>query len=506
MLKIQINNQEDLSNLVDKIERELQDNFQQRSASYWNQILKMAYKDPNIIDEERSMILLNPEYRFTVEDWLPKVEDRLLKRKLELLKQEFLSARVSSEPEVFALKNKLDCQIINFTPVINGQSYDRGTLYNIIEKEDNRKQRESAWRALTDLGKEIESETALLCSLRNEKVKPLGYKHYGELCFFLEDLDKETIFTLFDQILNLTEKPYKKLVEDCKEKLSTDKVYLWDIKYYQHKYLSSLKDSLFPQEGIIKSIEHLFKKFKLSTTDLPIRVEYCDIPYGGISITMDPGKDVRVLANPQEGYNWYEFLYHEFGHAIHNCFIQTPSFIIGTGEPDYFKEGMACIFQKFMSDKEWLGEYFNISEEVIKTFLSQNRLKNCYWYRRIINDCLFEYSIYENPEGDLNSRYKEYVKKHLFLDLPEDFSWAYDPVYTTHPLYLQNYLLAEIIAYQTINYYKEHHDTIFSPDFLTFLKEKYYKDGGLKLWQEKIQEATGAKLEASSLIKIMEQI
>ncbi len=99
-MKIQINNQENLSNLVDNIERELQDNFQQRSASYWNQILKMAYKDPNIIDEERSMILLNPEYRFTVEDWLPKIEDRLLKRKLELLKQEFLRGRVSSERSI----------------------------------------------------------------------------------------------------------------------------------------------------------------------------------------------------------------------------------------------------------------------------------------------------------------------------------------------------------------------------------------------------------------------
>ncbi|HPZ06837.1 MAG TPA: M3 family metallopeptidase [Candidatus Eremiobacteraeota bacterium] len=505
-MKIQINNQEDLINLVEQIDNQLKENFFQRATSYWNQILKKAYKDPNLIDEERSIILLNPEYRFTVEDWLPKVEDNLLKRKLELLKQEFLRARVSSEPEVFALKNKLDYQIINFAPELNGKKFTRSELYNIIEKDDDRILREKAWKALTELGKEIECEVVLLCDLRNQKALPLGYKNYSDLCFYLENLSKEKLFDLFEQILDLTEEPYKKLIADCKEKLSIDKVSPWDIKYYQHKYLTSVSDSYFPKEEIIKSIEHLFKKFNLDMSKLPIKVEYCDIPYGGISLTLETGKDVRVLANPQEGYNWYEFLYHEFGHAIHNCFIQVPSFIIATGEPDYFKEGMACIFPKFMAEKYWLEEYLKISPEVINEFILQNKLKNCYWYRRVINDCLFEYSIYNNPEGNLNNRYKEFVTKNLFIELPDDFSWAYDPVYTTHPLYLQNYILADVIAYQTINYYKEKRGNIFSPEFLEFLKEKYYKDGGLKPWEEKLSDATGTKLKAESLIKTMENI
>ena len=231
-----------------------------------------------------------------------------------------------------------------------------------------------------------------------------------------------------------------------------------------------------------------------------------DIPYGGISLTLEPGKDIRVLANPQEGHNWYEILYHEFGHAIHNCFIEIPSFVIGAGESSAFQEGMAYIFQKFVMEKSWLEEYLELSPEVIDDFIRQSKIKNCYWYRRIITDSMFEYSIYENTEGDLNKRYKEFVSKNLFYDLPHNFTYAYDPVYTTHPLYLYNYLLADVIAYQSINYCKEKNIDIFSPEFFEFLKKYYFKDGGLKRWYEKVAVATGSKLKAESLTNVIKNI
>ena len=119
-MSIKVDSRDDLIKLIDKIEEDLRENYIQKATSYWNQMLKKPFKDPNLIDEERAKILLNPEYRFTIEEWLDKVngDDALLKRKLELLKQEFLRARVSSEPQIFALKNKLEYQIINFTPEI----------------------------------------------------------------------------------------------------------------------------------------------------------------------------------------------------------------------------------------------------------------------------------------------------------------------------------------------------------------------------------------------------
>jgi len=507
-LKINVENREELVKLINKIEQELQENHIRKATSYWNQMLKKPYKDPNTIDEERARVLLNPEYRFTIEDWLDKVdeEDVLLKRKLELLKQEFLRARVSSEPQIFALKNKLEYQIINFTPEMDGKKYSRSELYNIIEKSDNRKERKKAWEALTSLGKEIEDEVNLLVNLRNEKALALGYKSYGELSFFLEDIDRDKTSELLEQILSITEKPHRKLIEDCKEKLSTDTVYPWDIKFYQHKYLTSVDDRYFPKEGIINSIEKVLQKFRLNLKDLPITVEYCDIPYGGLSLTMEPGKDVRVLANPQEGHNWYEILYHEFGHALHNCFIEVPSFIIGAGEPSVFKEGMGYIFQKFVLQKPWLEEYLHLPNEVIDEFIRQSKIKNCYWYRRIITDCVFEYSIYEDTKGDLNKRYKEFASKNLFYELPEDFIYSYDPVYTTHPLYLQNYLLADVIAYQSINYCKSNGINIFSPEFFEFLRKYYFRDGAVKRWADKIKEATGSKLKAESLTRVIESI
>ncbi|OQA13190.1 MAG: hypothetical protein BWY64_03734 [bacterium ADurb.Bin363] len=101
----------------------------------------------------------------------------------------------------------------------------------------------------------------------------------------------------------------------------------------------------------------------------------------------------------------------------------------------------------------------------------------------------------------MNRRFREYSRDNLFIEIPTGIVWPHDSIYISHPFYLQNYLLAEIIACQIIHYYKEEYKSIFHKEFLNYLKINYFEQGAMIRWDKKIKRGTRKELSADSLLK-----
>ena len=491
----------DFSDFLKEIEEKLHNLSIKKALSYRNQYLGENHINPSVIDREMADLILRPDLYDRLMEWRNRSKDKILERKIDLLLREVLKARVSYEPEIFRLTNKINKKIQTFIPKLNGTDTTRSQLDDIIRKNPDRILREKAWWAEVNLGELIERDVIGLIKLRNQKARELGYNHYGEMILILEDINQDKLFILFRDILKHTDKIWKNTIKDSREKLGIDIVYPWDIKYYKYKYLNAVSDHYFPKDGIIDNFRKLLKHFNIDLDKLPIQVTYQDIPYGGICIVVEIGKDVRVLTNPNDGHHWYKIMFQELGHALHASMISNNSYIISSGDPDFFWEGMACVIQQITSEREWLRDHFDLPEKVIKEFILQEKTKNYHWYRKIISDFFFEFSIYQRQEGDLNRRFREYSRDNLFIEIPTGIVWPHDSIYISHPFYLQNYLLAEIIACQIIHYYKEEYKSIFHKEFLNYLKINYFEQGAMIRWDKKIKRGTRKELSADSLLK-----
>ncbi|MCD4653304.1 hypothetical protein K8T06_05160, partial [bacterium] len=102
-------------------------------------------------------------------------------------------------------------------------------------------------------------------------------------------------------------------------------------------------------------------------------------------------------------------------------------------------------------------------------------------------------------EKNLRGIMQELNRLYLGYDLPKNVGWAGNTLYTTHPLYNQNYLMMDVMSQQTISALKKHFQEYPSEHLFDFINEKYIKPAGWISWREKIVNATGMDLSADAL-------
>ena len=318
---------------------------------------------------------------------------------------------------------------------------------------------------------------------------------------------QEKIEAFFEQILSKTEDLWNNFIDEAKGFFKSENIYPWDIKYFLHSKINPLPDYLFPATNIIASFKRLLLRYSVNFDDLPIKIIYRDIPFGGISITVEPGKDIRVIADPRNGHKWYSILFHELGHAVHGSSILEPSYLIALGDPEFFWEGIACIFQNFCYEKNWLINGFFLDEKIVNQFLSKRIFDLIYKYRRLIVDSIFEYRMYQNPPEDPDSLYRQLYYDILKIELPEKYPvWAGESIYVVYPIYNQNYIIADAISAQTRSYFTSKFGSIFHREFLAYLKENYILAGAFIPWRKKIEIATEKTIRTDDLIEEIETL
>jgi hypothetical protein len=90
-----------------------------------------------------------------------------------------------------------------------------------------------------------------------------------------------------------------------------------------------------------------------------------------------------------------------------------------------------------------------------------------------------------------------------YLGVPYDQAagWADSAYWTSHPVYLQNYVIGQSVASQTLAALRREFDYLFGkPQVGAWLVEHYYAPGASIPWTEKVLRATAAPLGNADLV------
>ncbi|HID92727.1 MAG TPA: hypothetical protein EYP60_01405 [bacterium (Candidatus Stahlbacteria)] len=493
---------------IDQLDKWLEKHNEKQSMCLYEKYLKIKDWDMNIFDKKISEMLLESGLLKWVENLLSQIEDPIEQRRCEILRNMIIRAKVIYDERVYKFTNNVQDEVIKFKPEIDGQMLDRSTLREILRKEKNREIRKKAYLADNPLGKRIEAKGKELINVRNELSRKVGFEDFPSLSLSLLGLSKESLLQIFEQIKNATENTYRNFIEQCKADHGLQDIMPWDIVYFVDRY-STPPQQYFPKARLITSLQKTLNSFGKKFEDLNIKIKYADIPYGGLCFGIRIPDDIRILINPMDGYNWYETIFHEFGHAIHSASITVRSYLLKTSEGP-FSEGMAEIWSGFLLYPEWLEEFAQMPTNEIERLIKSCKIKKIYGLRNLIKQSVFEIRAHENPEQDLNKLWDNLTKEYLLTSCAascgsEGAIWSSSYFILTYPMYIQNYLLAAMIREQTHAFMRRQFSKVIGdPQVLDFLIDHYYSEGRLVPWTHKIEKATQKPLETDTLIQSLQ--
>jgi len=496
----EIDTEGELKAFLDELEDRLEKVGIEYSETLWKKYLHEPCGDLNEIERKRSEIILNDSYFKIIKDWMPRARDHVLTKRLRTLNRLFLGERVEASPDIFTLRNKINEEHIRFRPVVQGREMDRTDVREMLRKDPDPSRRKAAWESSAELSHRIELEVKGLLKKRNNHAQDLGFKTYVDYSLSLDLIEKSELLRLYEQLERLTESSFRSVLEMMKEKLGIESLEPWDITYAVDQFVKP-PDKHFPKHLIIPKVKELVRSFGIVPERLPILIKEADIPFGRLCFAIKIPTDVRIVSNPRDGQRFYNTLFHEYGHAIHACLVQQTHYAL-KHDMGCFNEGMATILQYFSSDHDWLRENTSISNEEILRFIRAERASKLLRLRSLMASSVFEFSAFENLNQDLNDLWSRTQARYLMTSENKTPQWAAQSIFTTHPVYFQNYVLAEAIAAQTIEHLKQKYGKLLNhPEISEFLIKNYYGPGSSIDWPEKIEEATGRKLSAEALAK-----
>jgi oligoendopeptidase F len=203
------------------------------------------------------------------------------------------------------------------------------------------------------------------------------------------------------------------------------------------------------------------------------------------------------LANITDGFYSSKVLFHEIGHALHFTFIRQQNPLFKNMMDGAWVEGIAQTVSAMMLEPIWLNKYAHMPDHLIDQYNDAKKDQDIIKLRTNLLRLNFEFEIYKNPNRDLNELYWNLFEKYMKLPRHDDlYPWASEIYYTTHPVYIQNYLLADIIAAQNVSYIKDNFGSIIDNEMTrSFLVQNYLRFGARYSWQDLLKRGTDQSLD-----------
>ncbi len=237
----------------------------------------------------------------------------------------------------------------------------------------------------------------------------------------------------------------------------------------------------------------------LSEAVAGIRIDFVDIPFQGLCVTIHVPDVIRILINPSNGHSFYATFFHEVGHAMHSAHIRQ-TYHLFQDEVGPFCEGMADTMARFVDDRDWLIKWAKIPEQVAQEHKTAWRFVEICETRRLMSQVAFEWGMYADPGADNLAAFQATRSEYLKVPSHDTVAWADNSYWSNYPFYAQNYIVSEMIASQTHLSFRKQFGHTIQPESSKWLDEHYWSPGGSVEWTDKIAQATGAPLSPKQMI------
>ncbi|KGR79830.1 M2 family metallopeptidase [Ureibacillus manganicus] len=448
------------------------------------------------------------------------------KRQLQLLLNEMERNQLPEDVIADLAKRDSELNLLfnTYSPEVDGKKYSANDIREVLLNSNDLELRKKVWLASKEVGKVVEKGLLELVKKRNEAAKLLGYDNYHQMGFALQELDRDEVFALFNELVEQSDEAYRTMKNELDERLATkfginpEVIRPWHYvdpffqeappsdstnldHFYEGKDVLQITTDTFSSLGI--KIDDLYEKSDLFPRDKKNPTAFC--------MDVDREGDVRVLCNLMEDAYWMETNLHEFGHAAYFKYVDASlPFILRTSSHTLTTESIAMLFGKMGKDPRWLKRFLHVDDATVNEFAPElkkfQQLQMLMAVRWIVTFVFFEKELYENPDQDLNALWWKTVNEIQLVtppDTTDNPDWAAKIHFTLAPVYYQNYLLGELMAAQLLR----HIETTISPEFFTketgemFINE-FFKPAARYNWNEKISRITGEKLNPAHFVEV----
>lgn len=454
------------------------------------------------LEELRSHLsskLQDPDLFLKLESYQEKFAHPRLQRRIQCWIRFLSREKIEGNTEVIQLKGEISNSIMAYPyPVGDEIAGDIGQIRHLLRTEEDEKIRYLAWSSVQALALELEDKMTALHHLRNHLAQEEGSENYPAFVLELEGIPLKRCKGLLFELLEKTKKPYRELLHERGDRKGLDSIKPWDLQYLLDGGMD-IPERLFPQEKMTESLESFLNLYRFSLDGLGIVPQYFDIPWNGLTITVNHRRDTRIICNVRDGFGYYSIMFHELGHALHKIFNQQEEFIF-TQETRFSSEGIAETFGSFTRYPQWLQD-MGVSEEELGEVSSALLAPWLYFIRQRTTLGLFGFSIYETPDQDLHQLLGKMEAEYTGVDLDITPRWTANPWFC-NGLNWHVYIIGAMMASQIHHGLQEKFGTVYgNREAMDYLIQSYLAPGTTVDWLERIETITGRGLDAHSLIK-----
>lgn len=472
-------------------------------ADYWRTEYKIALGDEQlssgpIQDQIRSIV---SDDTFLADLKTAHFHDPLLQRRRDLFLEEATYSKISNDPKLTVLVESITREENNIRYEVNEKKLTRAELSNLIANSSDRNLREQAWKARTQITAQNGDRIRQAIQLRSDLA--LRYTHTTFSIFMLRRKGVETqeLFSWFEQLRSETEPEYQQLLQQMRRELHVDKIEPWDLEYYFSVLSNDFEQQHFDSQDGWQKTKQLANTIGYDLDKLPIESRTADLSFAGAAYPILYGKDVKILANRYAGIRFYDRLLHATGHALHYSMMNEPSFLLRANYAEPFDEGMAQVLALMLYRPDVDTKLFGLNSAQAAVMAQRYRLKSLFDLRDTMADSLFEFEAYADPDQDLSALYNRIHSQYVGVEMHEAAVWAYNPMYGSDPIYLQSFVVAEMVARQVEHTIDKKFGRQWNKPAGDYLRTHFYSRGASQNLTQIMQSGTGERLTAKYLIE-----
>lgn len=432
--------------------------------------------------------------------------DTKMRRRADLLYGVFLRAYLDRDGRVAQLADAL-WDLRQGGQLSFGERLSSDSLHNVLIAEADREKRRLTHLAGTGIGVQMADGLIALARVRNQAAIGAGYKSYLQAVFDIEEIDLSRYRNLLKELDEATREPYREVLNSLAHGLGIDQMAPWDVDFAFGRVDNEVAQ-YFSGTGQIPLVRATLADIGFTLDALPIYIEYGDsirsFDRGYCEVVHVP-EDCRVAVNLRGGHREIRDIFALLGRGLYATHTELHEYLLASQLSPALDEGVALFMTYAIESDAWLRKYGALPEPLLLDMAMKRRFWTLYSARKGLLEAQFELALYEDGTADARQLYRSLYEQYLFMTIPGDYyPWAADPDYLDRPVSKQSVVLGMCIAAQLydriISRYGSVTDNIHTRNFLY---QNLFRFGAREPWEKILQRATGEKLRAEYLLKLI---
>lgn len=455
-----------------------------------------------------------------------QIHDPMLARMLDVMYRNYLERQGDPEIQKRIVGLEADVEQIFNTHrgQIDGKPSTENDIREILSTTTNNALAEKAWKAYMEVGVQVDPKLKELVRLRNQIAKQLGYDNFFAMKLDIDEIGVDQLISLFDELDELTRKPFGELKQQIDTKMATrfnvtpDELRPWnfgDLFFQEAPPMEDVRiDELYAGQDLVAATRKYYASIGMPIDDILARSDLLEkdgkSPHA-FCTHIDREGDVRVLANMKDNAYWADTIMHEVGHAVYDKYIsQDLPWLLREPSHTLTTEGIAMFFGSMSKNPEYLHEVLGVTGKddyiaAARRSLRAEKLIFSRWTQVMVR---FEHGLYSNPDQDLGQLWWDLKKRYQMLNPPEDTGrpdYGAKVHIVAAPVYYHGYMMGELFACQVNDYIARQvlgtNDPLASCYYGKkkvgdFLKSDVFVPGNRWSWNDLTKHITGEPLTA----------